>query len=442
MEIFATIAQALTEMTSSAWFFFSHGAWVIFAILVYVMLRKLYMDRINGAFIMSNTPVFLHIKIEKENLQSNLAVEQIFANLHAMHGNFTWAEIHLEGKIQLWISFEIVSLGGKISYIVRTPEKLINLVQSVFYAQYPNAEISQVEDYMKNLEHWDQHHATWDLWGTEFKMTRDYAYPIKTWREFEHPSAEVPILDPLTSMLEALSRAEAHELLAMQIIIRPVADNEWVPHVQEVVKKLKEEPVPHKATWVDRIFPFVNWGSEKTLFEVIAGGEGGHGGHDDKKPDQPKVLRMSEGERNILKAIETKITKPGYQVKIKYLYIAPKDKFDGSKKSAMIGAMRGFGGIVTNNLKPDVSGTWTNYNYKLFKALEKPFVDFVNVERKHLFLKGYVRRSMWIGANPMVMNTEELATLYHFPLATIGTAPVERIDVKKGQPPANLPIMS
>lgn len=439
MDILSSLVSTLGDTLSSAWFLFYHGGWLIFVFLLYKISRKLYMDKINGAFIMSNKPVFLHIKIEKENLQSNLAVEQIFANLHAMHAGFSWAETNLEGKINLWISFEIVSLGGKISYIVRTPERYLNLLQSAVYAQYPNAEIQQVEDYMKNLDHWDQHHSTWDLWGTEFKMTKDYAYPIKTWRDFEHPTAEVPILDPLTSMLEALGRADAHELLAMQIIIRPVADNEWVPHVQEVVKKLKEEPVLHKQSFTEKYLPFLHWGSEKTLFEALAGG-GGHG-HTEEKPAQPKVLRMSEGERNILKSIETKITKPGYQAKIKFLYIAPKDKFDPSKRGAMIGAMRQFGGIVTNNLKPDVSGTWTNYNYKLFKSLEKPFTDFMIVEKKHLFLKGYVRRSMWIGADPMILNTEELATLYHFPLASIGSAPVERIDVKKGQPPANLPIM-
>jgi hypothetical protein len=434
MDIFSSI----TDTFSSTWFVFSRGGWIVFVLVMFMAMRKLYMDKINGAFIMSNKPVFLHIKIEKENLQSTLAVEQVFANLHAMHNSFTWAETNLEGKINLWISFEIVSLGGKISYIVRTPERFLNLVQSAFYAQYPNAEITQVEDYMKNLDTWDPHHSTWDLWGTEFRMTKDYAYPIKTWREFEHPTAEVPILDPLASMLEALSRAESHELLAMQIIIRPVADNDWVPHVQGVVKKLKEEPVPHNPSFTERFLPFIHWGSSKTLFEVL-GEAKSH--HPEEKSTQPKVLRMSEGERNILKAIETKITKPGYQVKIKYIYIAPKDRFDPSKRGAMIGAMRQFGGIVTNNLKPDVSGTWTNYQYKLFKSLEKPFTDFMIIEKKLLFIKGYVRRSMWVGADPMIMNTEELATLFHFPLASSGTAPVERIDVKKGQPPANLPIM-
>jgi hypothetical protein len=435
MEIFSTVAQSLGDTISSSWFIFSHGGWLVFIILSYMMAKKLYMDKINGAFIMSNKPVFLHIKIEKENLQSILAVEQLFANLHAIHTNFTKAETYFEGKINLWVSFEIVSLGGKISYIVRTPERYTNLITSAFYAHYPNAEIEQVEDYMQNLDHWDQHHSTWDLWGTEFKMVKDYAYPIKTWREFEHPTAEEPILDPLTSMLEALSKAEPHELIAYQLVLRPIADNEWVPHCQDVVKQLKEEGGHHSHGILSTILHF---GGNKTIFEVI-GGMGG-GGHEEKST-QPKVMRMSEGEKNILKAIETKMTKPAYQGKVRYLYIAPKEKFDPSKRGMMIGAMRQFSGIVTNGLKPDVSGTWTNYNYRLFKSLEKPYVDFVIVEKKHLFLKGFTRRSMWIGANPMIFNTEEIATLYHFPLASIKTAPVERIDIKKGQPPANLPIM-
>jgi len=386
----------------------------LFVALAYKMIRKLYMDKINGAFIMAADPVFFHVKIERENLQSILSVEQMFANLHAMHTNFTWAETNLEGKVNLWLSFEIVSLGGKISFIVRTPKRYTNLVHSAIYSHYPNAEIAQVEDYMKNLEHWDPHSSTWDLWGTEFKLLRDYAYPIKTWREFEHPTAEEPIIDPLVPLLEALSRAEAHELLAYQLIIKPIADSEWVPHSQKIVKELKEE-APHHKSFTETFLPFLHFGSKKTIFEILAGGS--TAGHADEKPNQPKIMRMSEGERKVLMGIETKMTKPAWQTKLKFLYIAPKDKFDGSKRGALIGAMRQLGNPTSNGLKPDVNGTWTNHNYKLFRNLEKPFTDFMVIEKKHLFLKGFVRRSAWIGANPMLLNTEELATLFHFPLA-------------------------
>ena len=62
--------------------------------------------------------------------------------------------------------------------------------------------------------------------------------------------------------------------------------------------------------------------------------------------------------------------------------------------------------------------------------------------KKKRFLKGFAKRSMWIGAKPYVLNTEELATLFHFPLSTTKAPPVESIDVRKGQPPANLPVIS
>ncbi|TSC65385.1 MAG: hypothetical protein G01um101477_501 [Candidatus Doudnabacteria bacterium Gr01-1014_77] len=438
MGIFSTISEGFGSTISTGWYLFVHWyGWVMFVIAGFYIVRKLYQDKIIDDYVFSNKRIFLHIKIEKENLQSTLAVEQIFASMHAMHQNFTWAERWLEGLVNLWWTAEMVSLGGKISFIISVPEKSRGLALSSFYAYYPNAEISEVEDYMKNLTHLDDN-SSWDMWGTEYKFTRDWAYPIRTWREFEHPAAEEPVIDPMAGVLEALSRAEPHEMLAIQIVMRPVADKEWAPHSEEVVQSLKEEG-EHHVPFLERILPFLAWGSKKTVIEAMQEG-GSHGAHGEEQK-QPKVMRMTEGERNTVKGIETKATKPAYQTKIRHLYIAPKDKFDKNKKSLLVGAYRQFGAVNSNNLKPDVNGTWTNYNYAMFEALEKPFVKFMIMERKHLLLKGFVNRSRWIGIDPMIMNIEELATLYHFPLNTASTPPVERIDIKKGQPPANLPVM-
>jgi hypothetical protein len=41
---------------------------------------------------------------------------------------------------------------------------------------------------------------------------------------------------------------------------------------------------------------------------------------------------------------------------------------------------------------------------------------------------------------PFIMNIEELATIYHFP-GTVATTPtLTRVEAKKGEPPANLPV--
>ena len=38
------------------------------------------------------------------------------------------------------------------------------------------------------------------------------------------------------------------------------------------------------------------------------------------------------------------------------------------------------------------------------------------------------------------MNIEELATIYHFPGDIASTPTLSRVEAKKGEPPANLPV--
>ena len=62
--------------------------------------------------------------------------------------------------------------------------------------------------------------------------------------------------------------------------------------------------------------------------------------------------------------------------------------------------------------------------------------------RKRMIFKGYKQRDIHIGLPPMILNSEELATIYHWPLTlnNMITPAVEKVESKKVQPPANLPI--
>ena len=424
-------------MLSAAYMIFIHGGWVLVLVLAWFIAYYIYLDNIQSKFINAADPIFLHVKVQKDNLVSLRAVDSLFSQLHAVHTSFTWAEKYLEGRVNLWISFEIVSIGGKISYIIRTPRKYRHLVETSVYAQFANAEINEVEDYMKHLNHWTPQ-SDWDLWGTEYVQTKDYVYPIRTYPDFEHAVAEEKILDPLNGVLEALGKFEPYEMFGVQIVIRPIADPEWQPHAKEVAAELKGEPLHTGGFWKKLLFP-IDLIGHKTVFQMLS--EPAEKKHDDGSPVVANIMRLNEGEKNLISAVEMKASKVGYQTKIRNLYIAPKDKFDNNKKTAIIGGFRSMAGVWTNNLKPDVSHTWTNQNYKIFETLEKPFTDYMINLKKHHMLDGYTKRSMWIGAPAMILNSEELATIYHWPLITTGVPPVESISVKKGQPPADLPIM-
>jgi hypothetical protein len=397
-------------MLSYAWYLFINGGWLIFSVFLVYFLYRSYMREIGNHFLSKGDPILLQIKVERTNLQSTLAVEQIFAQLHAIHTAISTAEKYLEGKDQWSIALEIVSIGGKISYFVYTPRRYQGLVESAFYARYPSAEIVEVEDYMKPLNPWSPD-KTYDVWGTEFKMLKDVGFPIRTYKDFEHSSAEEKIIDPLAGLIEALSRAGEHELMAYQICLKPIADNDWSPKALAMSKKLKKEFIQGEVS-------------------------------EDEEEQQKRGGAMTPGERRIIEAIENKTSKPAWEAKIRLMHIGPKTNFDGSKKGLMIGGLRHFTDPNTNGFKPDTSLIWTSHNYIFFRGLEQPYMDFKSEAKKTRFIEAYSDRSMWLGLPSMILNIEELATLFHFPInASALQSTVENVAVKKGQPPSDLPVM-
>jgi hypothetical protein len=408
------------------------------------ILYQMYLGEISHLWAHGIEFVSLSVKVPKENLVSTMAVESIFGQLHALHTGLTFADIFVEGKGQLWVSLEIISLGGKINYIIRCPKSARDLVEAAIYAQYPNAEVTEVVDYLENVNY-DPDNSDFNLWGTEFKLIEDDVIPIRTYREFEHMAAEEKIIEPLAPLYEALAKMQPWEFYGIQIIISPVGDGEWVPRGQAKVKQLIGEDMPHEHGFMDVLMTPLNFVAHFSFKDMLLGGGHGHGhGHDDGGKPKNNLMFMTPLEKERAELIERKIARPGYKTKIRHMYMAPKDKYDGGKKALVIGAYRPLGSAMTNQFKPDTKKTWTSPKYMISPTLEKAlYLDKEERRRKVLMFKGFKNRDIHLG-NPMfIMNTEELAILYHFPMAAAtmtGGANIEKIESKKSQAPANLPI--
>lgn len=441
MEIFDNIIPDFSYIFHIAYLVvITYYGWVVFMVGLIYMLWRLYYVEIEHQYIAAQDWIFLQLKVPQQNMISTVAVETIFSQMHALHVGKTFYEKYVEGQIQLWYSLEIISMGGKISFIMRIPARMKDTVESAFYAHYPQAEISEVGDYMESF-HYDPYKPEgYDIFGSEWHLTEDDVIPIKSYKDFEHPAAEETIVDPLANMFEGLAHINPDEFIGYQILIQPLSDEEWKPRGELKVKELIGEEVPHGFSLIKFLLTplekFAGLGRSHQHAHVVE--------HDPEgKRQRNKWLGMTEGEKERVTLIEKKIGKQGYKTQIRMLYIVPAEKFDNSKKGLMSGFYRPFGSVMTNKLKPDVNDTWTSADAYFSKTFEKPVLDYMVKYRKRNLFNGYKRRDFLTGLYKFILGTDEIATLYHFPITTETTfAPtaVEKTQSKKSQPPVNLPI--
>src|SRR3989338_175243 len=209
-------------------------------LLMYTQYRKLH-------FTAHWKWVVLAVDMPALNIQTPKAVEQMFAHLAGAWNHVNIAEKFYHGFEQRTFSFEIISIEGYIQFIIRTEETFRELVEAAVYAQYPEAVITEIEDYVGGIP--DKFpNETHDIWGADFGLEEADAYPIRSYREFEHNISKDTVLkDPMGTFLESFSRIGAGGQMWFQIVIEPISSH-WKEHAMEEVKHLIGEAEHHKST--------------------------------------------------------------------------------------------------------------------------------------------------------------------------------------------------
>lgn len=411
-------------------YFFLRGGW---ALILYVILWGsyrvwLYNRQIQN--IINHNYIMLAIDVPKDNIQTPKAVEHIYAHLAGAHSSHTWREAHIFGSVQPWFSLEIASIEGYIQFFVRTPAKFRDLVEASIYAQYPDAEITEVEDYTYLVPVKKFPDPEWDLWGCDFVLVKDQAYPIRTYPQFEHGLTQ-EFKDPMSAFLENLSLIGPGEHVWFQLMIIPIDQKKWKMAGDALVKKLIGAKVPTKKTFIDQVLEL----PEKILgpvFEQVFGG-----GEAPKKPEKTelpsRMLYLSPGEVDAVKAIEMKLSKIGYLSKMRAIYIGKKETMKKSRiVNPLIGAIKQYNTVNLNAIKPELTKSGISSGLLLFKKRR------LN-HRKNRLLRCYRFRDPTAPMSPYVFNTEELASLWHFPAIEVKAPLVKKTEAKKAEPPMMLP---
>jgi len=374
--------------------------------------------------------IVLEIKIPKEVLRPIKAMEDAFAGFHAIHDVFTWREVWIEGQFILTIALEIVSINGEVHFYIRTPQNFRGIIESNIYAQYPEAEITEVPDYTKNIPQ-SIPDKEWDMWGTDEINSKPDPYPIKTYTKFESETQtkEEKRIDPLAGLLEGMATLGQGEQMWVQIVAKPIREEkEWIKEGLEIRDKLVRRPEKPKQK------PMVQEAAEILITGTVLG-ETPAG----EREIIPPEMKLTPGEREIVSAIEEKIGKFGYDCNIRFIYLGKRDVFFRPRARMPFGFFKDISTENMGGLKPD-KRTMTKSKSVPFWFLDKRRIYL----RKRRLFKRYVKRvtPFWPRAGgTFVLNTEELATIFHFPGRQVVPAPaIPRVEAKKGEAPPGLPV--
>lgn len=408
------------------WKLFLYGGWVIFIFIIFWAGWRIWISYIQNKFAKSIQYVLLAIDVPRENQQGPEAVERLFAHLAGARYSGSKTERYLKGYFQLSFSFELISLEGQIQYLIRTPIQFRDLVESAVYATYPDAEITEVEDYTAEAP--DKFpNEEYDLWAADLVLYNKDAYPIRTYSSFEHLlSGELK--DPLTDLLEILGKLQKGEQVWLQLIVTPISDS-WKIASANLVKKLMGIKTGESKTiklWLigDLLSVLVEaWRQVIGLFI----------GPTELAKKEEKIAALSPGERRVIEAIQHKASKIGFAVKFRMVYLGLKEVFSKPRGVAgVLGAINQFNTLDMNGFKPDDRAKTS----KPMIAGEKRLAA-----KQTVLMRAYKNRSSTVGARNCILNIEELASLWHFPVSTVKAPLIKKTGSKRGEPPFGLPVI-
>lgn len=288
---------------------------------------------------------------------------------------------------QRYVSFEVVAHGKQIYFYVAVPAALVEPVKRAVTSGYPGIQIEQAED-----ENFFSKTAKINgVSGGEFELNKSSYYPINTYQMSEQ--------DAFSAVLSSLSNLEEGEGAAIQVLLRP-ADKSWLKQSRRASSAILN---PNKKQGFEKVTSAV---SDIAKAPVKSSSES------DKSADnkQPDTIDQKKSE-----LLEEKSRYPVFETSIRA--IASTDN-PARSKSIIDGIKLGFAQLSLNNSNG-------------FK--------FEEAEDINKFATDFIFRYFPVTKNKTVLNSVELATIYHLPSETIEiAAQVERKGMKEIAAPAGM----
>jgi hypothetical protein len=367
--------------------------------IVYFQVRKVFREQKNFERGLKMVPLLIHLPPQSDDTElggrdvrdlvdENISKAQILYNIIASTLQ-KGMKSHFYG--QRHFAFEIVGSKGIVHFYAAVPVALVDVVKQAVVSAYPAARMEEVAEH--NI--FSPVGKISGTIGGELTLKENFAYPIATYQDLKR--------DAMQSLLNALSTLEKDDGVGIQILMRP-ANPGWRKLASAVANKKRKGKDNKKG--IDQI---VAW--TRDLFTALSKPP------EDKSSssgsDKPELSSLDQA---VLDSIDDKTRYPGYEILIRV--------------------------VASSNISQRAQAILNNVvaTFALFDAPGKNGFKYTPAKDIERFVTAYIMRFFPQDNSQSILNSVELATLFHFPdQRNIPTSQLERQASKQVDGPRNIP---
>ncbi len=283
------------------------------------------------------------------------------------------------------LELAVPHIGEEIHFYISVPRTLKEVASKQIQGLWANAAVEEAGD------DYNIFNPNGAIAGAYLKQGENYALPIRTYQEIGS--------DTFSAIIGALSKMnEIGEGAAIQILARPASKGRKKT-IEEYIKNLKKGQDIKKVFGNE--FPFKPEYIKEALIPLT-----------EKEEEKKKFEKVIDDEA--IKALNAKISKPTFDVNVRLIASAPTPFQANDILEGLAAGFTQFGSPARND-------------FQIVKAKNTSKIAYDFSFR--MFNKNQV----------MVLNSEEIASFYHFPISGTETPRVKWLKSREAPPPSNLP---
>lgn len=345
---------------------------------------------------------------QKKNIDEMIAIaETLYSNLAGIVRPKTRGYL-LHRLKKFWIgsdhhlSLEIVVVEGKIRFYYTVPEHLAPYVEQQIHAEYPNAQIEETDDYNIFSPHGF-------IFGSYLKLTKNPILPIKTYKKID--------ADPLDGIFNNLSKIKRDEGAVIQILLKP-ASKKWNRRALSFSRALSRGKKVEEVLSTHNLFKDILLAPFKLIkffWEALKVNAKNKESQPPLGEEKPLPAKIYQREEELIKVIDEQVAKANFVTNIRLISSAQSLE-------------------RTKQLLYDIISSFSQYaSHEISNSFTaKP------LWLRHRFIHDFIYRN-FRSRKQTILSTEELASIYHFPLPSSETPNIQWLLARRAPAPQNIP---